>query len=47
MRTSTLFACCLALPLSLASLALQAASSILIWPINPLIEADRQKSAAL
>jgi len=47
MRTSTLFACCLTLTTVLASLATQAASSILIWPINPLIEADRQKSAAL
>ncbi|MDH0702374.1 molecular chaperone [Ectopseudomonas toyotomiensis] len=47
MRTSTLFACYLTLTTVLASLATQAASSILIWPINPLIEADRQKSAAL
>lgn len=47
MRTTTLFACCLSLATALASQAAQAASSILIWPINPLIEADRQKSAAL
>ncbi|TRO41203.1 molecular chaperone [Pseudomonas sp. ALS1131] len=47
MRTRTLFACGLTLNTLLASLAVQAASSILIWPINPLIEADRQKSAAL
>lgn len=47
MRTRTLFTCCLILATSLTSLAAQAASSILIWPINPLIEADRQKSAAL
>lgn len=47
MRIAILLNGCLALALSLTSLCSWAASSILIWPINPLIEADRQKAAAL
>lgn len=46
MCTRALLLGCL-LATAMLSVAVQAATSILIWPINPMIEADRQKSAAL
>ncbi|MGG2398010.1 molecular chaperone [Pseudomonas sp. SH1-B] len=47
MWTRALLICFLLLIAAVMSMTTHAATSILIWPINPMIEADRQKSAAL